>query len=173
MASEAQIRLLSLDQSSRNSGWAVFINGELKDSGLLTTTQDEIGKRLTVIRKFIIEKVQEWDINTIAFEDIQLQNSVGNNVKTFKVLANVYGVVLETAVELNKKVMIIASATWKSQLKIKGHNRAEQKKSAQYYVLDTYKLKVNQDTADAVCIGDCACRLIGLNNTDRGFDWSE
>ncbi len=66
---------------------------------------------MVAIRNFIVNKVQQWDIDTIAFEDIQLQTSVGNNVKTFKVLANVYGVVLETAVELNKKVMIIPSST--------------------------------------------------------------
>jgi hypothetical protein len=34
-----------------------------------------------------------------------------NNVKTFKVLANVYGVVLETAVELNKNFSEIPSVT--------------------------------------------------------------
>jgi hypothetical protein len=40
-----------------------------------------------------------------------MQSTVGNNVHTFKTLANVYGVVYETAVELNKKVIIIPSVT--------------------------------------------------------------
>lgn len=170
--------LLALDQSSRCSGWAIFINEELKDWGHLTTNQAEIGERLVSIRNFITNKVQEWNIDTIAFEDIQLQTSVGNNVKTFKVLANVYGVVLETAIELNKKVIIIPSSTWKSQLMIKGKNRPEQKKNAQLFVINTYNVKSTQDESDAVCIGTCACRLTRTGEApaaiskEDGFDWS-
>lgn len=169
--------ILALDQASRVSGWSVFIDGELKDWGHLTTGQDEVGERLVEIRKFIINKVEEWNIDTIAFEDIQLQTSVGNNVKTFKVLANVYGVVLETAVELNKKVMTIASSTWKSQLEIKGRSRQDQKKNAQLFVSNTYNVKSTQDESDAICIGTCACRMIRSGEApaaikEDGFDWS-
>ena len=170
--------ILALDQASRVSGWAVFINGELKEWGHLTTNQEEVGDRLVAIRNFIVNKVQQWDIDTIAFEDIQLQTSVGNNVKTFKVLANVYGVVLETAVELNKKVMIIPSSTWKSQLAIKGRNRPDQKKNAQLFVANTYNVKSTQDESDAICIGTCACGLIRSGKAlaaplkEDGFDWS-
>ena len=172
------MRILALDQASRVSGWSVFIDEELKDWGHLTTNQEEVGDRLVAIRNFIINKVQEWNIDTIAFEDIQLQTSVGNNVKTFKVLANVYGVVLETAVELNKKVMIIPSSTWKSKLAIKGRNRPEQKKNAQLFVANTYNVKSTQDESDAICIGTCADRLIrsgetpAANKKEDGFDWS-
>lgn len=172
------MRLLALDQSSRCSGWSVFINNELKDWGHLETTQNELGERLVDIRKFIIKKVQEWEIDTIAFEDIQLQSSVGNNVKTFKILANVYGVVLETAVELNKKILIIPSVTWKSQLIIKGKNRPEQKKNAQLFVVNTYNVKSTQDESDAICIGTCACRLTRTEKApaaiskEDGLDWS-
>lgn len=160
--------ILALDQSSRCSGWCVFVNEKLLDWGHLNTNQDEIGERLVSIRNFIIKKVEEWNIDTIAFEDIQLQTSVGNNVKTFKALANVYGVVLETAVELNKKVVIIPSSTWKSELKIKGRTRPDQKRNAQKYVMDTFNIKPTQDEADSICIGVCAC---GIHK--EGFDWSE
>ena len=168
--------ILALDQASRVSGWSVFIDGELKDWGHLTTNQNEVGERLVAIRNFIINKVQEWNIDTIAFEDIQLQTSVGNNVKTFKVLANVYGVVLETAVELNKKVMIVPSSTWKSKLNIKGRSRPDQKKNAQTFVMNTYNVKSTQDESDAICIGTCACGLArsgeAISAKEDGFDWS-
>ena len=119
------MNLLALDQSSRCTGWAIFINGELKDWGHLITDQSSIGDRLVNIRKFVINKIQEWDINTIAFEDIQLQSTVGNNVQTFKALANVFGVIYELAVELNKEHIIVPSVTWKSKLGIKGRTRPE------------------------------------------------
>ena len=172
-------RILAMDQSSRCSGWSIFIDGELKDWGHLTTEQDDIGDRLVAIRAFMIEKIAEWNIDTIAFEDIQLQSSVGNNVKTFKVLANVYGVVYETAVELNKKVIIIPSVTWKSKLQIKGKRRPEQKKNAQLWVQETYNIKATQDECDSICIGTCASSLdrsviaTAANKKEEGFDWSE
>jgi hypothetical protein len=48
---------------------------------------------------------------------------------------------------------LIHSQTWKSTLNIKGRDRATQKKNAQAYVADVYKLKVSQDESDAICIG--------------------
>ena len=166
-------KLLALDQASRVSGWAVFIDGELKQWGHLTTEQDDVGKRLLKIHDFIVNKVQEWNIDTIAFEDIQLQSSVGNNVKTFKVLASVYGVVQMTAVELNKNYKVIPSSTWKSKLQIKGRTRPDQKRNAQQYVIQKYGIKATQDECDAICIGTCASSVQGSVEQEQGFDWSE
>ena len=169
--------ILALDQASRVSGWSVFINGELKDWGHLTTNQEDIGERLLDIHNFIVKKVQEWNIDTIAFEDIQLQSSVGNNVKTFKVLANVYGVVQMTAVQLNKNYKVIQSSTWKSKLQIKGRTRPDQKRNAQQFVLQKYGVKATQDECDAICIGTCASSVQGSDErvaaNENGFDWSE
>ena len=165
--------ILALDQASRVSGWCIFVDNELKDWGHLTTNQDEVGERLVLIRNFIIQKVQEWDIDTIAFEDIQLQSSVGNNVKTFKVLANVFGVVLETSVELNKNFIIVPSSTWKSTLQIKGRTRPDQKKNAQQFVLQKYGVKATQDECDAICIGSHVCAHGAPTAKIEGFDWSE
>lgn len=164
-------RILALDQASRVSGWSIFIDGELKKWGHLVTEQEDIGERLVTIRKFIIDTVQEWEIDTIAFEDIQMQSTVGNNVHTFKTLANVYGVVYETAVELNKKVIILPSVTWKSKLQIKGKKRPEQKKNAQLWVQSIYNVKATQDECDAICIGTCANMEDKLIK-EEGYDWS-
>lgn len=169
-------RILALDQASRNSGWAIFIDGELKDYGVLSTSQAELGDRLVKIRNFVIEKIQEWDIDLIAFEDIQLQISVGNNVKTFKTLANVYGVILETVKEFKKNYVIVASGTWKSALNIKGRTRPEQKSNATNYVVEHYNIKPSQDAVDAICIGSYIKNKNNDNNVtivDNGFDWSK
>lgn len=76
-----------------------------------------------------------------------------NNVQTFKVLAEVFGVTQELLVEQGFVYHIVSSNTWKSKLNIKGRTRPEQKKNAQQYVLNTYNKKVSQDEADAICIG--------------------
>ena len=149
------MRLLCLDQSSRCNGFAIFDNQTLIDSGTFTLTQDDVGKRLAAYRKKIENLINEYDVETVVFEDIQMQSQI-NNVQTFKVLAEIFGVTQEYLAEQGYVYEIISSNTWKSQLGIKGRKREEQKKNAQEYVLQHYNKKVSQDEADAICIGACA-----------------
>lgn len=166
--SEAQqtlvTQLLSLDQSTRVSGWAVFNGASLEDCGKFEAS-GEIGERLVTIKEEIISLIEEQNVTKVVFEDIQLQNNVVNNVVTYKNLAMVFGVILEYLEEENISYDIVPSSTWKSKLGIKGKTRPEQKKNAQQQVLDTYKVKASQDTCDAICIG--ASTFI-----KSGHDWS-
>lgn len=158
-------KLLALDQASLTSGYAVFEDKELINWGKFTFDGD-IADRLVNIREKIIELINENDINFVAFEDIQMQGNITNNVQTFKVLSEVFGVILETVRELKIDYEIVSSNTWKSTLGIKGRARAEQKRNAQQYVLDTYGVKAIQDTCDAICIG---AHII----QKEGFNWSD
>ena len=76
-----------------------------------------------------------------------------NNVNTFKVLAEVFGVIYEYLVEIKLPHSAVLAGTWKSTCGIKGKTRTEQKKNAQQFVLDTYNVKAVQDACDAICIG--------------------
>ena len=160
-------KLLALDQASVITGYAIFENDKLITYGKIKLEDEEIGPRLLTLRNEIKKLIDENNITTVAFEDIQMQASVGNNVKTFKVLANVYGVILELCEELQLKYKIVSSNTWKSTLKIKGKNRAEQKKNAQNYVQETYGVNCTQDEADAICIGSHMCIA------EAGISWAE
>ena len=92
-----------------------------------------------------------------------------NNVQTFKVLAEVFGVIYELVISLGLPYQVVFSGTWKSTCGIKGKARDEQKKNAQKYVNDTFHIKATQDESDAICIGIHASR----NLPSEGFDWSE
>ena len=89
-----------------------------------------------------------------------------NNVQTFKVLAEIFGVTQEYLAEHQYGYQIVSSNTWKSKLGIKGRTRPEQKKNAQLYVLEHFNKKVSQDESDAICIG---ASLIINKKTD--FNW--
>ena len=164
--------LLALDQASLTSGFAVFKDDELFDYGKFTFSDNDIAERLVKIRNKVIELIDKYDINKVAFEDIQMQNST-NNVQTFKVLAEVYGVILELLQEKKIDYVIISSNTWKSTLGIRGRARAEQKRNAQEFVLNTYNIKAIQDICDAICIGTHVIRNPGQTNAAEGFDWSK
>lgn len=147
------MNLLAIDQASRVSGWAFFKDGQLEQFGKIELTDEDIGTRLVVLRQEIKSLIDKYEINEVAFEDIQLQSSVGSNVLTFKVLASVYGNILEMLTEMKINYIIVPSVRWKSTLGIKGKKRAEQKNNAQNYVIETYGVKPTQDECDAICIG--------------------
>ena len=84
------MRLLALDQASRTSGWAVFNDGKLVTSGKFTADHSDVGDRLHFIRSKVNSLINEYDIDEVVFEDIQLQGNVANNVQTFKALAEVF-----------------------------------------------------------------------------------
>lgn len=146
-------RLLALDQASKVTGWAIFEDGELKSYGKISLDDPNTDIRLVQLRQGIQTLVADYNIDEVIFEDIQQQNNVANNVQTFKVLAEVYGVVSELLQEIQIPHSTVLAASWKSTLGIKGRTRAEQKKNAQLYVEQNYGIQVIQDIADAVCIG--------------------
>lgn len=147
------MKILALDQASRTSGYSVFDGNELVDSGKFTFEDQNMGLRLKKIRQKVESLIDQYSPDVLVLEDIQLQKAVGNNVVTYKVLAQVIGVLTELAAEKELKYELVHSSTWKSSLGIGGRTRPEQKKNAQTYVEKTYSLKVSQDQSDAICIG--------------------
>lgn len=146
------MKILAIDQSSRCNGYAIFENNELIETGTFTLTSDDVGERLVQLREEVTKFIKDNQIDIVLFEDIQLQSGMAG-VTTYKVLAEVFGVIQELVTELGVEYHIVHSQTWKSALNIKGKARAEQKKNAQTYVNNTYNIKVSQDAADAICIG--------------------
>ena len=155
--------ILALDQSSKITGYSVFKNGTLQTYGKFTFEDADLGERLCKIKNKVIELINEYDIEELIFEDIQLQSNIQQNVQTFKILAEVYGLIEHTASELKIPHRSYLASHWKSQLGIKGKDRVEQKRNAQAYVLEKYGVKCTQDEADAICIGDCAVKKESLN----------
>ena len=166
------MRLLALDQASRTSGYAVFIDDELTDYGKFTFEDADMGERLHNIREKVAQLIADHGIDYVAFEDIQMQGNITNNVQTFRVLAEVFGVIYELVTGLGIPHTAVLAGTWKSTLGIKGYARAEQKKNAQEYVLNTYGVKAIQDVCDAICIGAHILKKKPTPIVTESFDWS-
>lgn len=164
--------ILALDQASVTSGWAVFKDGRLEGFGHFSFTDDNIGTRLTKIRDRVKRLCTDYEVDEVVYEDIQLQNNVGNNVHTFKILAEVYGVLTQLFDSLAIPSRSYLSTSWKSRLNIKGRTRTEQKRAAQAYVLDQFKVKCTQDEADAICIGASILDIDEPVIEKQPFDWS-
>ena len=155
------MRILALDQASRISGWAIFEEEELIKYGKIDLSKyEDLGKRLFILREEVQNLITDEQIDKVFLEDIYMDGNHVNNVSTFKILAEVFGVLYELCVRMNIPVDAILAGTWKSTLKIKGKTRPEQKKNAQAWVIDTYGVKPTQDECDAICIGAHAVKQI-------------
>lgn len=152
---------LALDQSTSSTGWAVFRGNKLIDYGIYRA-DGFTEERIDYMRNWFLKKIHEITLDPdvelrIVLEDIQVQR---NDVKTFKTLAHLQGVLINTAFrefkELKPKkstLNIYYSSEWKSTCGIKGKDRTAQKQNAQKFVLENFKMKVPQDACDAICIG--------------------
>ena len=165
------MKILALDQSTRITGWAVFSDGDLQEYGKFDAENagSDIGKRLTYIREKVQALIDKHNIQKVLIEEIQLQNTIENNVVTYKKLAYVQAVLIQMFDELKLPYEVVASSSWKSTLGIKGRARAEQKKNAQIYINTTYGIKATQDECDAICIGT----HYNKKPSDEGFDWAD
>lgn len=158
--------LLALDQASRTTGYAIYQDDKLIKYNKFTFDDSDFGVRLLRIRNKIDNLIKEYNIDEVAFEDIQLQE----NVETFKKLAEVFGVVYELISEKQLPYYIVLASSWKSTLSIKGRHRAEQKKNAQKWVEETYNIKPTQDECDAICIG---AHVLINKRKNATFDWAD
>ena len=158
------MRLLALDQASHVTGYAVFEDGKPVVISHFTARGDDLGKRLEQIRNNIINLIKQYDIDT-QLQDIAGSKEVG--IKTFKMLAEVFGVVHELVNELQMDYYIVPPIVWKATIKIAGKGRTAEKKLAQKWVVDNYGLKCTEDEADAACLGTHV-----IKKENESFDWA-
>lgn len=167
-------RVLALDQSSKVTGYAVFKDGALSDYGHFTCSDTDIGIRLMRIRQQVEQLIDKYDITEMVIEDIQLQEGVGNNVATFKLLAEVFGVITELGAEKDIPTAAVLAVKWKNGLKFKTRHREDQKREAQQVVQFLFNEKATQDEADAVCIGIYYLKTFVYNEAaaaEEDFNW--
>lgn len=161
--------LLALDQSSRTTGFTVLKDGKPIKVSHFDCIGDDLGDRLVQIRSYIDNLIKQYNIDEVVFEDIQLQDINGNKetgIKTFKILAEVFGVVHEYLTENKIKFGIAQPIKWKAHFKIAGKGRTQEKKMAQDYALKNYGIKCTEDEADSLCIA------LYYNSLNNSFDWS-
>lgn len=163
------MKILSLDLSTKSTGYAVFDNNSLIDYGCITASSTDVIKRIQKIIneiKNILTKHNE--IETIIVEEVRPENGqrgVGN-LRTHKVL-----MWLQAALEFlihdnfsSASVKYIYPSEWRKICGIrtgKGIKRDQLKKADIQFAKDKYNITVNDDIADAIGIGFAH---IGLNN---------
>ena len=147
-------KILALDQATQTTGYSVWDNGQMIAQGKFTCGGPDVAARIHDVKLHIIALVQKYEIDKLYIEDIQLENQFG--VTTYKILAELIGVIQEFATENQLQLEIVPPATWRHTCGVLGKKREDKKANAQKHVLQKYGLKVSDDEADAICIGEHA-----------------
>lgn len=164
---------IAFDQATHKTGYSIWDKDskELLGYGLINITTGETIERINKLKVNIIDfykSIKEKCNIEILFEDIQYQagkeksNTISfgvpkqeglNNIKTFKTLAWLQGILLGWCKEEGIKTYTMFSSTWKSYCGIKGGTSAVQKQGSIDFVKKNFGLEVQSDVADAICLG--------------------
>lgn len=158
------MRVISFDQASLISGWSIFENGIYIDSGVITKDKKiPIIQRVPQMAKAICEKIESSNVDVVIIEGIQNQGSI----KTTLDLARLQGGIMMWC-EINQKPLhILSPSEWRSALKFKlgaKTKRDELKVQAEDYVSEHYKLDINTDEAESICINVAAHKIFDLDD---------
>lgn len=149
-------RVIAVDQASQKIGISVFDEGKLVHYHFVEVT-GLLPVRLHKIHKFMSEVViNQWQPNYLVFEDIQYQD----NAVTHKTLGMVMGVCVLAAEQAQIEHTEILNKVWQSEFSIGGSTRSPQKANVIRRVKEYYGIDVTDDIADAILLGQYACKKL-------------
>ena len=153
--------VIAFDQSSKKTGWSHFIDGKYIESGVIDKHKiTDIDIRIGEMGIAICDKIAEIKPDVVVIEDVQSQGSVATVVS----LARLQGFILGWCYVHGIKTQIMRPSEWRSVLQFRQGpkvKRAELKTQSIGYVLEKFDLDLQEDEAEACCIGDAACQKYG------------
>lgn len=147
--------ILALDLSTKQSGYALGMDGELEKHGFISASNNNPIKRIIKMRDQITKILKIYNIKKIIMEQVRPEY----NSHTMKILMWLQAAIVIAAYEIDPQIQceFIGASSWRAQLKIKqgrGIKRNQLKPQDIQYVKNKYNIQVNDDEADAICIFD-------------------
>lgn len=147
-------RIVALDQASNHTGYSVFDDAKLIKWGLLDVSElgNNTKARIKEMSRQIAELLSTYNPDLVIIEGVMGQA----NTHVLIVLAQLQGCIIRVCDAADIDYVIYEPTTWRSQLDFdqgKKVKRAELKAQAVEFIRRAYKLKVEEDTCEAICIG--------------------
>ena len=150
-------RVVALDAATSITGYSIYDDGDLVNYGVFKADKDlTTDARINQVKKWLEENIKKWQPDFIGLENIQLQKygDYQFQVETYRKLANLQGVLIDTLYENNIAHDLVSVNTWRNYCNVgDGIGRENKKKQAQEKVKMWYNEDCTQDEADAICIG--------------------
>ena len=158
-------KVLSMDQSTRVSGYCLCNDGKYVCSGIvdLSKSKLETPERSFEMAKALWKVIKKYKPDYLIIEDTQQQS----NVQTVIVLARLQGMIIGYAEAHGIKVHILLPSQWRKVLgysqgsKVK---RAELKQQSIDYVKNRYGFDLSEDECEAIALNDAARKKFELDD---------
>lgn len=162
--------IMSMDQSTRKSGWSVFEDGKYVCSGVVDKSKSELDtdERSFEMAKDLWKIIKKYKPQELVIENVQKQSSVS----TVITLARLQGMIIGYAEAHGVKTHILLPSQWRKALsysqgpKVK---RAELKKQSLEYVKKNYGFEKCEDENEAIALNAAAHKI--YNFTDEEDIW--
>ncbi len=151
------MNILSLDASTKSTGYAIYKHNKLVQYNYITATSNNLFNRIKIMVQEINKIISSNpDLNYVVLQQVRQQGFV--NIKTYKALMYLQGCI---QILINQKFKHIQTdflypSQWRKICKIKqgrGVQRKQQKQLDIKWVKDNFGIDVNDDIADAIGIG--------------------
>lgn len=151
------MKVLSIDASTKSTGFALFDNKKLVGYKCVTASSSDLATRIKKMVNALYDILEKYDIDIIVLEEVRPEQGL-QNIKTHKALMYLQGAFYLLIQEQFKQIKIeyLYPNEWRSKCGIKtgaGVRRQSLKPADIKFVKDTYGLDVNDDIADAIGIG--------------------
>lgn len=153
------MKILSMDQSTRITGFSIFEDGQYVKSGVIDLHKiketDERSKQMAVEICKLIEGAKP---DCVIIEEVQQQSNTSTVIK----LARIQGVAIGFCAAHNIDLHILTPSRWRASLGYKQGpkvRREELKQQSLDFVKNNFKLELIEDEAEAVCINEAAHRI--------------
>lgn len=150
----SKCKLISLDTSSKKTGYAIYENGKFQRSAVIDLADMSNGEiRSEAMIKQFIQLMKEEKPDIIVVETMV----VTRNAQAARLLSMIIGAVYGLCVEHDIIFSSLRPTEWRSlvhsDLKPQGRKRQDYKEWSKQVVKEIYGLDVSDDESDAILIG--------------------
>ena len=164
------MKILALDLSTKNTGWAVFEDKNLINKGCIEANNTNTLDRISIMVNKLIEIYNNYFPQKIIVEEV-LPDDVKHNQSVYKALMYLQAAVALEFNKYGKSLEFYTASEWRKKCGIRtgrGIKREALKAADIKFVKDNYNLDVNDDVADAICIGYAYTHA----SEDDGFEFN-
>lgn len=154
------MKVLSLDQSTRITGWCVFEDSQYVKSGVIDLHKiKDTDKRSKQMAVEICKLIGDINPDVVIIEEVQQQSNVSTVIK----LARIQGVAIGFCAAHNIDLHILTPTRWRSALSYQqgpGVKREQLKQQSRDFVKNTLGLSIDsEDENEATAINEAAHRI--------------
>ena len=125
------VRVLALDAATNITGYSIYDDRDLISYGTFKTKEESAEARIHEVKQWLLAALKEWQPDFVGIEGIQLQSFGNNNfqVETYRVLANLQGVLIDILFEACIDHDLVSVNTWRNYCNVgQGTGRENKKK---------------------------------------------